>query len=81
MCCMHRLNESTADVEAEDIDLGDVQKEQAELAADIDRDGAAAEEDAEALDSDADSDADDELGIDKEETDGAFLSDQRTLYV
>ncbi|KAF9816936.1 hypothetical protein IEO21_03810 [Rhodonia placenta] len=54
---------------AEDIDLGNVQKEQAELAADIDRDGAAAEEDAEALDSDADSDADDELGIDKEETD------------
>ena len=53
-----------ADVEAEDLDLGDSQKADEALAFDVDGDV-----DAEALDSDADSNADEELGLDAEETD------------
>ena len=55
---------SLADVEAEDLDLGDSQRDDEALAFDVDGDV-----DAEALDSDADSEADDELGIDAEESD------------
>ena len=51
-------------MEAEDLDLGDSQKADEALAFDVDGDV-----DAEALDSDADSNADEELGLDAEETD------------
>ncbi|KAH9846064.1 P-loop containing nucleoside triphosphate hydrolase protein [Lenzites betulinus] len=53
-----------ADVEAEDVDLGDSQREDEALAFDVDGDV-----DAEALDSDDEVEANEELGIDTEETD------------
>ncbi|KAI0824165.1 P-loop containing nucleoside triphosphate hydrolase protein [Trametes gibbosa] len=53
-----------ADVEAEDVDLGDAQREDEVLAFDVDGDV-----DAEALDSDDEAEGNAELGIDTEETD------------
>ncbi|KAI0757185.1 P-loop containing nucleoside triphosphate hydrolase protein [Daedaleopsis nitida] len=53
-----------ADVEAEDVDLGDSQRADEALAFDVDGDV-----DAEALDSDDENDEDNELGIDAEESD------------
>ena len=59
---------SLADVEAEDVDLGDAQRADEALAFDVDGDV-----DAEALDSDEDEEGNDELGIDAEESDGERL--------
>ena len=54
-----------ADVEAEDLDLGDSQTADEALAFDVDGDV-----DTEALESDDEADSNDELGIEAEETDG-----------
>ncbi len=58
---------SAADVEAEDVELGDSQAAAEALAMDVDGD---VEADVEALDSDAEHEGDDELGIDAEESEG-----------
>ena len=56
---------TVADVEAEDVELGDAQRADEALASDVDGDV-----DADALESDDDDEANDELGIESEETDG-----------
>ncbi|KAJ8494910.1 hypothetical protein ONZ51_g2046 [Trametes cubensis] len=73
-----------ADVEAEDVDLGDTQRQDEALAFDVDGDV-----DAEALDSDDEAEGNDELGIDAEETDVpmhivplyALLSSEKQMQV
>ncbi|KAH9950532.1 P-loop containing nucleoside triphosphate hydrolase protein [Amylocystis lapponica] len=78
-----------ADVEAEDIDLGDSAQNQGELAFDIDGDPADVEVDDDALDSDDASSVDEELGIDAEESDApmhvvplyALLSSDKQMQV
>lgn len=65
------LNHSTADVEAEDVELGVMEQE--DLALDVDGDQVDdAELDAEALDSDDEVDENLELGIDTEESESMF---------
>jgi hypothetical protein len=65
----------TADVEAEDIDLGTA--DHGSLASDVD--GDLPEDNPDALDSDDEGDLNRELGIDLEESDGVFLPMQREL--
>ncbi|KAI0768467.1 P-loop containing nucleoside triphosphate hydrolase protein [Trametes elegans] len=75
-----------ADVEAEDVDLGDSQQQEEALAFDVD---GIADADAEALDSDDEAEANEELGIDAEETDVpmhivplyALLSSEKQMQV
>ncbi len=76
MVCSHKdalgappYRRPIADVEAEDLDLGDSQRADEALAFDVDGDV-----DAEALESDDEAECNDELGIEAEETDGGFLT-------
>lgn len=67
---------ATADVEAEDMELGS--KEQQDLAADVDT-GLVAEDDLEALDTDDEETEEQSLGIDTEESEGTSESSENQM--